>query len=275
MPQLPDRPDLDQLRRQARELHRAAAQGDAPALERVHAVSPRVTLSAAQLALARDNGFPSWNRLRAEVQRRRAGQVTPPTPKAWPEMAADADELITGQYADRPQLRPILDTVLAALPALGQGTVQARKTVVSLVSPRRTFAAVQATTKSRVDLGLRLDGVEPGGRVLPAKNIASGTINLRIGLSEPDDVDDEVLGWLRRAYDQSVAPPAPRRPARRPVPELGPLAVVIEGYDLPGLICQPEPDGTRHQNIHVAVAYEQGPSGSARAGHAGQSLAGR
>ena len=168
-------------------------------------------------------------------------------------MAADADELITGQYADRPQLRPILDTVLAALPALGQGTVQARKTVVSLVSPRRTFAAVQATTKSRVDLGLRLDGVEPGGRVLPAKNIASGTINLRIGLSEPDDVDDEVLGWLRRAYDQSVAPPAPRRPARRPVPELGPLAVVIEGYDLPGLTCQPEPDGTRHQNIHVAV----------------------
>ena len=94
-------------------------------------------------------------------------------------------------------------------------TVQARKTVVSLVSPRRTFAAVQATTKSRVDLGLRLDGVEPAGRVLPARNIASGTINLRIALSEPGDVDDEVLGWLRRAYDQSVAPPAPRRPARR------------------------------------------------------------
>jgi hypothetical protein len=112
---------------------------------------------------------------------------------------------------------------------------------------------VQATTKSRVDLGLRLDGVEPAGRVLPAKNIASGTINLRIALSDPGDVDDEVIGWLKRAYDQSVAPPAPRRPARRPVPELGPLTVLIDGYDLPGLSCHPEPDGTRHQNIHVAV----------------------
>jgi hypothetical protein len=69
---------------------------------------------------------------------------------------ADAgDQLIAGQYADRPQLRPILDAVLAALPALGPVTVQARKTFVSLVPPRRTFAVVQATTRTRVDLGLR------------------------------------------------------------------------------------------------------------------------
>ena len=74
---------------------------------------------------------------------------------------ADAGELIEGQYADRPQLRPILDAVLALLPALGPATVQARKTIVSLVSPRRTFAVVRATTKDRADLGLRLDDAEP------------------------------------------------------------------------------------------------------------------
>jgi Family of unknown function (DUF5990)/Domain of unknown function (DUF5655) len=68
---------------------------------------------------------------------------------------ADADQLIDGQYADRPQLRPVLDAVLAAASALGPVTVQPRKTCVSLVSPRRTFAAVQPTTKSLVDLGLR------------------------------------------------------------------------------------------------------------------------
>src|SRR5437870_1157082 len=83
-------------------------------------------------------------------------------------------QLIDGQYADRPQLRPILDAVLALLPALGPVTVQARKTMVSLVCPRRTFAVVQATTKDRVDLGLRLDHAEPGGRLQSAKNIDSG-----------------------------------------------------------------------------------------------------
>ena len=70
----------------------------------------------------------------------------------YPDLSAEASELIEGQYADRPQLRPILDAVLALLPALGPATVQARKTIVSLVSPRRTFAVVRATTKDRVDL---------------------------------------------------------------------------------------------------------------------------
>jgi hypothetical protein len=168
-------------------------------------------------------------------------------------LTADGDELISGQYADRPHLRPVLDALLAAAPALGPVTVQPRKTCVSLVSPRRTFAMVQPTTKSRVDLGLRLEDVEPAGRLQAARNVGNGSINLRIALSGPGDIDEEVLGWLRRAYDQSMAPPAPRRPARRPAPVVGPLTVVIEGFDLPGLACRPEPGGPSHQNIHVAL----------------------
>lgn len=69
---LPDRPDLDQLRRQARELLRAAIGGEPHAAGKLRAVSPRVTLSAAQLALAREYGFQSWAALKAEVARRRS-----------------------------------------------------------------------------------------------------------------------------------------------------------------------------------------------------------
>jgi hypothetical protein len=167
-------------------------------------------------------------------------------------MTTGAGELIDAQYADRPQLRPVLDAVLAALPMLGQVTVQARKTMVSLVGPRRTFAVVQATTKNRVDLGLRLDHDKPGGRLLAARDI--GAANLRIPLTGPGDLDEEAVGWLRRAYDENAAPPAPRRPARRPATVLGQLAVVIEGYDLPGLTCRPEPGGAGHRNVHVALA---------------------
>jgi hypothetical protein len=72
MPGLPDRPDLDQLRRQARELLRAAAGRDPAAVARIRAVSERMTLSAAQLALAREYGCRTWVELRAEVQRRRS-----------------------------------------------------------------------------------------------------------------------------------------------------------------------------------------------------------
>ena len=72
MSELPGRPDIDQLRRQARELLRAAADGEPAALARVRAFSERVSLSAAQLAVAREYGFASWPALHAEVERRLA-----------------------------------------------------------------------------------------------------------------------------------------------------------------------------------------------------------
>jgi len=251
MQQLPERPNLDQLRRQARELHRAAAGGDTGSQRRLRAVSERITLSAAQLAIAREYGFPSWPRLKTEVERRRAAGPAAGQ-KAAGQNAGAGDQLIADQYADRPQLRPVLDAVLAAVPALGPVTVQPRKTFVSLVSPRRTFAVVQATTRTRVDLGLRLDGVEPGGRLLAARDIGAAT--LRLALSGPGDFDDEAFGWLRRAYEVNTAPPPPRRrPAPRPRPEPRPLVVVIEGYDLPGRSCRPGPDGMGYHNVHVAL----------------------
>lgn len=326
MSALPGRPDLDQLRRQARELLRAAASGDEAALRRIGAVSDKQTLSAAQLAIAREHGFTSWPKLRAEVLRRQApgpdagtkGEAGAAVPRSWQEMrewcarllesrtgqdvlawnerigaapqdradepalrkwlsaegvtgyaqallvwetfgypgflVADAEELIDKQYADRPQLRAVFDAVLSTLPALpGPVTVQARGTLVSLVSPRRTFAVLKPTTKSRIDLGLRLDGTQPEGRLREAKNLGQATV--RIPLTASGDVDDEVRHWLARAYEENTAPPAePKRPAARPKPVAGTLSIVIEGTELPGLGCQPEPDGTVHRNIHVALS---------------------
>ena len=52
--QLPSRPDLEQLKRQAKELQQAA----------------HLPLHEAQTRLARDYGFASWNKLREEVEAR-------------------------------------------------------------------------------------------------------------------------------------------------------------------------------------------------------------
>lgn len=70
MPDLPARPNIDQLRHQARDLLRAARAGDAAATRQIEAVSPRLTLAAAQLVVSRDYGFSSWARLKAEVDAR-------------------------------------------------------------------------------------------------------------------------------------------------------------------------------------------------------------
>jgi len=70
MPDLPARPNLDQLRHQARDLLRAARAGDAAATQRIQAVSDRLTLAPAQLVVARGHGFSSWAALKAEVESR-------------------------------------------------------------------------------------------------------------------------------------------------------------------------------------------------------------
>ena len=120
----------------------------------------------------------------------------------YPDFAlATAQELIDAQYADRPALRPILDALLDVATRLDGVSVQARKSYVSILTPRRTFARVQATTRTRVDLGLRLEGRTPGGRLVPSK--IHETMPLQIGLASPEEVDDEALGWLRRAYDEN------------------------------------------------------------------------
>jgi hypothetical protein len=69
---LPEFPDLDQLRRQAKDLLRAARAGDTAASGELSGFSDRVNLSSAQVALARRYGLGSWPRLKLEVERKNA-----------------------------------------------------------------------------------------------------------------------------------------------------------------------------------------------------------
>jgi hypothetical protein len=120
-------------------------------------------------------------------------------------LQATADELIDGQYADRPELRPILDTILGLLPSVGEVEVQARKTYVALITPKRTFGAVQPTTKKRVDLGLRLTAdLQPAGRLERAASFGQSSVTHKIGLASADDIDQEVEAWLTQAYEVNV-----------------------------------------------------------------------
>ncbi len=64
---LPDRPSLDQLRKQARDLQRAVRAGDAQAAahaaEHGFAAGPRFPVATAHAVVARHYGFASWPRL--------------------------------------------------------------------------------------------------------------------------------------------------------------------------------------------------------------------
>jgi hypothetical protein len=119
-------------------------------------------------------------------------------------LTASADDLVDAQYADRAGLRPVYDAAVTAALGLGEVHVQARKGYVSLVGPRRTFAVLQASTRSRLDLGLRLPGREPAGRLLSATSIGNGACTVRLALTVVEDLDDEAVGQLTEAWSANA-----------------------------------------------------------------------
>jgi len=66
----------------------------------------------------------------------------------------------------------------------------------------KQFALIQPTTKDRVDLGIQLKGVPAAGR-LEASGSFNAMVSHRVRLAEAKDVDVQVRGWLKQAYDAS------------------------------------------------------------------------
>jgi hypothetical protein len=118
--------------------------------------------------------------------------------------APGLEELIAGQYAGKKAaLRPVLDAVIAAALALGDGVeVGGRQTLVSF-NRGRQFAIAQAMTLTSVELGLALGDEPAAGRLQPAGSFGSDRITHKVTLREPGDVDDEVGRWLRKACDSA------------------------------------------------------------------------
>ncbi|TLM71179.1 DUF5655 domain-containing protein [Pseudarthrobacter sp. NamB4] len=122
----------------------------------------------------------------------------------YPEfMLRDADELIDGQYARHPHLRPVADAILGWASAAEGVQIQMRKGYVSLHSPRRKFAQVTRTTNTAVDVTLRLD-VPAEGRIEAVKTRADDPFTRKVRLTSPDQVDDELLDILAAALEQNT-----------------------------------------------------------------------
>jgi hypothetical protein len=110
------------------------------------------------------------------------------------------DDLVAAQYqGPKSGLRPIYDRIVAVALDLGDDVeVAPKKTSVSL-RRRKQFALVTPAARGRIDLGLNLPGEPPIGRLVAT----SGMCTHKVAITEIDDVDDELHGLLRRAYERS------------------------------------------------------------------------
>ena len=117
--------------------------------------------------------------------------------------APSGDDLIDSQYAGaKQQLRPVYEVIVAAVEQFGDDVeVSPKKTYVSL-RRNKQFALIQPSTRTRVDVGIQLQGVDPTDR-LEASGGFNAMVSHRVRVSGSGEVDRELIGWLRRAYDSA------------------------------------------------------------------------
>lgn len=120
-----------------------------------------------------------------------------------PSETASAGEMIEAQYAGpKASLRPIYDRVVSVVQGFGSDVeIAPRKSYVAFIRGKQ-FAVIRASTNTRVDIGLKLRGKAAAGRLEAAGNFGSGSITHKVALTRPDDVDEELMGWLHEAYDE-------------------------------------------------------------------------
>lgn len=127
----------------------------------------------------------------ADAAARAAGWVRP-----------SVEGYIDAQYqGEKAVLRPIFDALREIIEGLGEDVaVEGRGGYTPFVR-KRQFAAVQASTKTRVDLGLRFKEA-PESALLSTSSLP-GQSTHKVGLSSVEDITDELVGLIRLAYEQN------------------------------------------------------------------------
>lgn len=113
--------------------------------------------------------------------------------------SAAVDPLDAIYAGAKARLRPFHARLVAVAHGFGADVSLAPKQAYVSLRRAKQFATVGPVSRGRLEIGLNLKGTEPVGRL----EAATGMCTHRVRLSTADDLDDEVIGWLREAYDRA------------------------------------------------------------------------
>ena len=113
------------------------------------------------------------------------------------------DDLVAAQYAGaKAPLRPIYDRVIAVVNSFGGDVEVAPKKAYVSLRRGKQFAIVQPSTKTRVDIGINLKDTPPTDR-LETSGSFNSMVSHRVRITAEDQVDAQLAGWLKAAYEKA------------------------------------------------------------------------
>jgi hypothetical protein len=109
------------------------------------------------------------------------------------------DDLVAAQYVGKEDLRPIYESLIKAVSKFGNDVELAPKKAGVSLRRSKQFALIEPTTKTRIDIGINVKGMAPTDRL----KAAGGMCTHKVGVTGLAQVDDELIGWLREAYERA------------------------------------------------------------------------
>lgn len=116
--------------------------------------------------------------------------------------ADNTDDLITKQYIGKEHFRQIYDMLMEQISGFGDDIEIAPKNAYVSLRRKKQFATLQPATKTRFEIGINLKGHPPKGK-LEAINSANAMCSHKINVTDTNDIDDEVIQWIRTAYNNA------------------------------------------------------------------------
>jgi len=118
------------------------------------------------------------------------------------ETRTGTDDQITAHFAGKKAgWREPYDALAARIMGFGSDVeIAPAKSYINLVRGARKFGIVQISAADRMDIGIKRKGVEPTER-FEAAGSWNAMVTHRVRISDPAQIDAEVLGWLKLAYD--------------------------------------------------------------------------
>lgn len=111
-------------------------------------------------------------------------------------------DLVAQQYQGKESLLPIYHLLLEKIAQLADNlTITPKKASVSFIH-KKQFVLVKPSTKTRIDIGLKLTGHETTERLLNSGPFGTMCTH-RVQVSSITDVDEQLIDWISQAYHQA------------------------------------------------------------------------
>jgi predicted transport protein len=120
---------------------------------------------------------------------------------AAPAKATGADPADAWFEGKKAHLRPIYDAVAQAARSFGDDVEFSPKKTYMSLRRKKQFGCINPATATRVDVGIGLKNPKPNKRLITEK--PGSMFPYRVAVSDVKEVDKELVGWLKRAYDES------------------------------------------------------------------------